>query len=44
MALQYGRSLVEYKRFTDALATLTTAVQAYTSLVGEVEPYHRPGV
>jgi hypothetical protein len=29
MTLQYSRSLVEYKKFTDALAKFTTAVQPY---------------
>lgn len=29
MALQYSRSLVEYKKFTDALAKFTTAVRPY---------------
>jgi hypothetical protein len=30
MTLQYGRSLVEYKKFTDALAKFTTAVKPYS--------------
>jgi hypothetical protein len=30
MTLQYSRSLVEYKKFTDALAKFTTAVKPYS--------------